>query len=193
MVWVKTAKICRMATLCLRDFRLSQQCCRGCRTFGMWHYATGWANPAVSRDSSALNRKVKQSKIDILNYLTLKMPALCCAVLSLKTGHMDWVRDFDFMLNLFPLPSPWNYYLLLRRIPYRPLRSHSRNRPLVNSRERQSLAAATIPKRFGHCTCSWSTWSVQSMYVFKHEQELVNKVFMLYVFRVGLLNELLLL
>ena len=31
------------------------------------------------------------------------------------------------------------------------------------------------------------------MYVFKHEQELVNKVFMLYVFRVGLLNELLLL
>ena len=35
MVCVKTANICRMAILCLRDFRLSQQCCRGCRTFGM--------------------------------------------------------------------------------------------------------------------------------------------------------------
>jgi len=23
-----------------------------------------------------------------------------CAVVSLKPGHMDWVRDFDFMLNL---------------------------------------------------------------------------------------------
>ena len=29
-----------------------------------------------------------------------------CAVVSLKPGHMDWVRDFDFMLNLFALPSP---------------------------------------------------------------------------------------
>jgi len=28
------------------------------------------------------------------------------AVVSLKPGHMDWVRDFDFMLNLFSLPSP---------------------------------------------------------------------------------------
>ena len=35
--------------------------------------------------------------------------------------------------------------------------------------------------------------SVQSTYVFRHEQELVNKVFMLYVFQVGLLNKLLLL
>jgi len=31
------------------------------------------------------------------------------------------------------------------------------------------------------------------MYVFKHEQELVNKVFMLHVFQTGLLNKLLLL
>ena len=31
------------------------------------------------------------------------------------------------------------------------------------------------------------------MYVFKHEQELVNKAFMLYVFQIGLLNKLLLL
>jgi hypothetical protein len=77
MVWVKTAKICRMATLCLRDFRLSQQCCRVFRTSGMWQRATGWASPAVSRDGSALNRKVNHSKSDILNYLTLKMPALC--------------------------------------------------------------------------------------------------------------------
>jgi len=35
-------------------------------------------------------------------------------------------------------------------------------------------------------------WSVQSTYVFKHEQELVNKVFMLFVLQVGLLNKLLL-
>ena len=28
---------------------------------------------------------------------------------SLKPGHLDWIRDFDFMLNLFPpklLPVP---------------------------------------------------------------------------------------
>ena len=31
------------------------------------------------------------------------------------------------------------------------------------------------------------------MYVFKHEQEMANKVFMLYVFQDGLLNKLLLL
>ena len=29
-----------------------------------------------------------------------------CAVVSLKPGHMDWIQDFDFMLNLFSLPSP---------------------------------------------------------------------------------------
>ena len=40
-----------------------------------------------------------------------------CAAVSLKPWHMDWVRDFDFMLNLFSLPSPWNYYLFLRWIP----------------------------------------------------------------------------
>jgi len=71
-----------------------------------------------------------------------------------KPGYMDWVRDFDFMLNLFSLPSPPDYYLFLRQIPYQSLWSHPRNRPLVNTRERQSLAAATIPQRFGHCTCS---------------------------------------
>ena len=74
--------------------------------------------------------------------------------MSLKPGHMDWVRDFDFMLNLFSLPSPWNYYLFLRRIPYRSLWSYPRNRPLVSSWESQSLAAATISQRFGHCICS---------------------------------------
>ena len=77
-----------------------------------------------------------------------------CAVVSPKPGHMNRVRDFDFMLNLFSLPSPWNHYLFLRRIPYHSLWSHPRNRPPVNSRERQSLAAATVPQRFGHCICS---------------------------------------
>jgi len=97
------------------------------------------------------------------------------------------------MLNLFSLPSAWNYYLFLKRIPYRPLWSHPRNRPQVNSRQIQSFAAANIPQRFLRCICSklWSTCSVQSTYVFKHEQELVNKVFMLYLIQVGLLNKLL--
>jgi len=31
---------------------------------------------------------------------------LNCAVVSLKPEHTDWVQDFDFMLNLFSLPSP---------------------------------------------------------------------------------------
>jgi len=76
------------------------------------------------------------------------------AVVSPKPGHMDWVRDFDFMLNLFSLPSPCNYCLFLRRTPYRSLRSYPRNRPLVNSWENQSLVAATVPQIFGHCTGS---------------------------------------
>ena len=79
----------------------------------------------------------------------------CCAVVSPKPGHTDWVQDFDFTSNLFSLLSPWHYSLFLRRIPYRSFWSHPRNRPLVSSRERQSVAAATIPQRFGHhCTCS---------------------------------------
>jgi len=78
-------------------------------------------------------------------------------MVSLKLGHMDWVRDFDLKLNLFSLlpPSPPpNYYLFLRWTPYRSLSSYPRNRPLVNSWEHQSLAAATVPQKFGHCTCS---------------------------------------
>jgi len=71
-----------------------------------------------------------------------------------QPGHMDWVRDFDFMLDQFSLPSPWNYCLFLRRISYSSLWSHRRNGPLVNSRERQSLPASTIPQIFGHWTCS---------------------------------------
>ena len=33
---------------------------------------------------------------------------LYCAVVSLKPGHMDWVRDFGFILNLFSFPPPPN-------------------------------------------------------------------------------------
>jgi len=115
-------------------------------------------------------------------------------MVSLKPGHMDWVQDFYFMLYLPPPPLPRNYYLILRRIPYQSLWSYPRNRPLINSWESQSLTAATIHKDSDNVyVLSWSTWSVQSTYVFKREQELVNKMFMLYVFQVGLLNELLLL
>jgi len=103
-----------------------------------------------------------------------------CPVVRLKSGHMEWVRDFDFMLNLWSLPSPCNYYLFLRRIPYHSLWSHPRNRPPVNGRERQGLAALTTPRRFVHCTCSeskcvectkyvrvqvWTRACVQSVYV----------------------------
>ena len=112
---------------------------------------------------------------------SLRSAELACAVLSLKPGQMEWVRDFDFMLNLFSFSSP-----------YRPFWSYPRNRPLVNGRESQSLAAATIPQKFGHCICSTLKY-VECTYVFKHKPELVKKVFMLYVFRVGLLNKLLLL
>ena len=120
----------------------------------------------------------------------------CCAVVSPKPGHMDWVRDFHFMLNLFSLPSPRYYYLFLRRIPYRSLWSYPRTRPPVNSGESQSVAAAAVPQRLGHCAsselkCVECTKCVQ--YVFKHEQELVNKMFMLCVFQAGLLHKLLLL
>ena len=109
--------------------------------------------------------------------------SLTCAVVSLKPGHMDCFRDFDFKLNLFSRPSPWHYHLFLRRMPNRPLRSYPQNRPLLYSQERQILAAATIHKDSGTVhVVSWST------YVFKHEQELVNKVFMLYVFQFDLLT-----
>jgi hypothetical protein len=74
---------------------------------------------------------------------------------SLKPGHMDGVRDFDSMLNLFSLPSPphettacsWDGF----RNDHWPC---PRNSPLVNGWWNQSLAAATIPQRFGHCICS---------------------------------------
>ena len=36
----------------------------------------------------------------------VKQETLYCAVVSLKSRHTDWFRDFDFMLNLFSLPSP---------------------------------------------------------------------------------------
>ena len=117
---------------------------------------------------------------------------LYCTVVTVKPGHVDWVRDFDFRLNLLSLPSPSNYYLFLRRIPYHFLWSHPRNRPPVNIWESQSLAAASIPQRFGQCICSKLQYVCCTKDMFKHEQELVNKVFMLYVFQIGLLNKLLL-
>ena len=42
---------------------------------------------------------------------------------------------------------------------------------------------------FGRCICSKLKYG-ECTYVFKNEQELVNKVFILYVFHFGLLNEL---
>ena len=65
-----------------------------------------------------------------------------------------FMTDIYRTISLFSLPSPWNYNLFLRRIPNRSLWSHRRNPPLVNSRERQSFPASTIPQIFGHCTCS---------------------------------------
>jgi len=49
--------------------------------------------------------------------VTPRLTSEPCAVVSLKPRHPDWVRDFDFKLNLFSLPSPCNYYLFSRRIP----------------------------------------------------------------------------
>jgi len=112
---------------------------------------------------------------------------------SLKPGHMDWVRDFDFMLNLFSLSSPWNHYLFIRRIPYRSLWSHPRNCQPVNSREPQSLAAATISQRFGHCICSKLKYVECTKYVRVQAWTRVCERSVYVVFQVVLLNELLLL
>ena len=103
---------------------------------------------------SNVDEQQRTRKKSVMALFKANILATACAVVSLKPRRRDWVWDFDFMLNLFFLPSPWNYYLYLRRIPYRSLWSYPRNRSLVNSWESQSLAAATIPQRFGHCTCS---------------------------------------
>ena len=55
--------------------------------------------------------------------------------------------------------------LLLRRIPYRSLWSYPWDRPLVDSWENQSLAAATIKQRFGHCICSELKYGERTEYV----------------------------
>ena len=59
-----------------------------------------------------------------------------------------------FWSQVKPVFPPPNHYLFRRPIPYRSLWSYPWDRPLVNSGENQSLATATIPQRFGHCTCS---------------------------------------
>jgi len=73
-------------------------------------------------------------------------------------------RSWFHIKPVFPPPLP-NYYLFLKRIPYRPLRSCPRNRPLVNSWEGQSLAATTVLQRFGHCICSELKYGECTKYV----------------------------
>ena len=109
----------------------------------------------LSRVDHVLKFRDRKQRTDIGKYFfvngTIKnrnqLPAdfPLCAVVSLKPGHMDCVRDFVSMLNLFSLPSPPKYYLFLKRIPYQSLWSYPWNRPLVNNWESQSLTAANIP------------------------------------------------
>ena len=119
--------------------------------------------------------KVRPTHLIVLSFITL-----CRGEPQTRT-HGLGSRFWFHVKPAFP-SLPTNYYLFLRRIPYRSLWSYPRNRPLVNSWENQSLAAATIPQRFWHSICSELKY-VECTYVLKHEQELVNKVFMLYVFQ----------
>jgi len=93
-----------------------------------------------------------------------------------------------------PPNQPTNY-LFLRRIPYRSLWSYPRNHPLVNSWENQSLAATTIPQRFGYCICSELKYVECTKYVRAQAwtRACEQSVYVVCVFQVGLLNELLLL
>ena len=101
---------------------------------------------------------------------------------------------FWFHVNPVSHPLPLNHYLFHRPIPYRPLRSRPLNPPPVNRPEHQLHAAATVPQHWGTVqVLSWRAWSVQCTYVFRDEQELVNNLFMLYVFHFLLSNKFLLL
>ena len=112
-------------------------------------------------------------------------------MVSLKPGHMDSVRDFDFKLNLFSFPPLQTTTCSSDRFLTDHSGSYPPNRPLGNRWEGQSLAAAIVLYHKVSGTVyvlSWSTWSVQSAYVFKPEQS----VYVVCV-QVGLLNVLLLL
>jgi len=98
-----------------------------------------------------------------------------------------------FRFHVKPVfPSlPLHYYLFLRRI----LTDHSGrilgtvHYYIVEKVKVLQLQLCHKDSGTVH-VLSWSMGSVQSTYVFKHERELVNRVFMLYVFQVGLLNKL---
>jgi len=73
---------------------------------------------------------------------------------ELQTRTYGQSSSFYFTLNLFPFPPLETTDCSCDGF----LTAHSlvvpSDRPLVKSWESQSLAAATIPQRFGHCTCS---------------------------------------
>ena len=64
------------------------------------------------------------------DFVFLLVVTTCCAVVSLEPGYLDWVGDFVFWFNLFPLPSPPNCYLFLRPFPLHSLWSYRLNHPL---------------------------------------------------------------
>ena len=65
-----------------------------------------------------------------------------------QTRHLYWVRDFDFMLNLFSLPSPCQ--LPVPETDSLPPTLVVPSEPFTCKQlKNQSLATATIPHRFG--------------------------------------------
>jgi len=77
-----------------------------------------------------------------------------CAAVSLKPGHMHWVQDFNFMLNLFSssplclLPGPEMDSLQITLVvSLEPFTSKQ-------LRKSESCSRNYIPQRFWRCICS---------------------------------------
>jgi len=88
----------------------------------------------------------------IFKNITETIPSRVCAVVSLKPGRLDWVRDYVFRVKpVYPFPPLQPYYLYLRRVLHQPLWSYLLNHPLGTV----ELVSAVQPQLdFGYYICS---------------------------------------